>query len=167
MDEAIEFLAKQLNQHIKQTFGLSEDMVIVGRLKDENGSSPPQNENKLVLSLVNVTTDVSRPMYKKHVGFASAGMAESQPLFLHLDFLLTANFSKELETVKFLTAGIRFFNDRSLFEPESDPSFPEGLNKITLEMYNLSLKELDSLWSAVGTNLIPSALYKIRVISTN
>jgi hypothetical protein len=167
MDQAIEFLAEQLNQHIKQTFGLSEDAVIVGRLKDDKGLSPPQNENKLVLSLINVTTDVGPRIYNQRVGFASSDTVKRQPLFLNLDFLMTANFSSELETTKFLTTGIRFFHERPDFSAESVPSFPEDLSKITLEMYNLSLKELDSLWSAVGTHLIPSAMYKIRVISAN
>ena len=167
MDHAIEFLAQQLNQHIKQAFGPSEDLVIVGRLTDGNGSIPEENRNKLILSLVNITADATQSFYNKPVGFANAAITESQPLFLNLDFLLTANFSNALETTKFLTAGIRFFHERPNFSTDSDPSFPSDLHKITLEMYNLSLKELDSLWSALNTSIIPSVLYKVRMIHTS
>lgn len=166
MNQAIEYLTKRLNNHLKQIFGLPEDIVIAGRLVDSKGSVPMENQNKLVLSIVNITAEEIRPVYGQKVGFAKGEVREQQ-LVLNLDLLLTANFSNELEAARFLTAGIQIFHEQPYFTKEIDPTLPFELNKVTLEMQNLSLKELEALWGAIGTSMLPAAMYKVRTVQTN
>ena len=167
MNQVLELLTRQLNNDLKKTFDLSEDIAIAGRLVDSDGNVPVVNQNKLIFSLVNITAEMNRPIYGQKVGFANKELSENQPLFMNVDLLLTSNFSDELETAKFLSAGIQFFHGSSVFNKETDPSFPTELDKVNMEIYNLSLKELNDLWSSIGTSMIPSALYKVRVIQVN
>lgn len=167
MNQAIQYLTQRLNEQLKLRFGLSEDVVIAGRLINSNGSVPEENQGKVIFSIVNVTSEANRQFYGQKVGFANAGKQETPPLLLNVELLLTANCSDELESAKFLAAGIQFFHECPFFTAETNPSFPAELEKVTVEICNLSLPELDALWSAVGTPMIPSAMYRMRILQTN
>ncbi len=167
MDQAIEYLTEQLNKQLKLKFGLFEDIVVTGKLINSDGSIPEESKNRVILSIVNITSETNRQFTGQKVGFANASNQETPPLLLNVELLLTSNLSDELESAKFLTAAIHFFHEHSHFTAEIESSLPADLEKVTVEMCNLSLTELDALWSAIGTPMIPSALYRVRIVLTS
>jgi len=50
-------IASELNQHIRRTYSLSEDMVVVSNLLEQDGSVSVHVNNKLVIFLVNIEKD--------------------------------------------------------------------------------------------------------------
>lgn len=163
----INFLAEELSTFLKNELGVTEKRVNVERLVDHNGDEIQENQNKLVFSLTNITSDINKSMYSSKVGFTHGAAQLNSPLFLNIDFLLAASFMNELEGMKFLSSGMKFFHEHSLFNRETNPNLPEGVEKVSVEMCNLSIQDLEATWSAIGARMIPATMYKIRIVTNN
>jgi hypothetical protein len=50
--EALTFIQSQLNEYFRNRFGLSEDVVIISNIVNQDGSNAIKDENKVILSLV-------------------------------------------------------------------------------------------------------------------
>lgn len=168
MKQAISFLSETLNRHLKNQFGLDEDRVRIGRLINQDGTIPAENNNKLVFSFVNLTQETIKAFSSNQMGFTSRGYQKNQtPLYLNLEILVAAMFDDENESLKFLSGAVEFFHENAFLEKSAQPGMPENVDKITLEIVNLSLQDADAMWSAIGAKAMPSVLYKVRVISIN
>lgn len=168
MDKALQFLFDQLNSALKNQFGVTENMVAVGRIKTLDGIFPQENENKLILSVLNISLENERRFNDSRMGFASSGKATKiSPLHLNLNVLLAANDSDELEGLKLLQCGIQYFQAHPTFSKSSNAELSEEIDKITIEPYPLSLKETESVWNSLGCVALPSVMYKVRVLMSN
>lgn len=168
MDHTLEFLSQLLDQFIKNQFGLTDNKVVIGRVINQDGSTPVENENKLVLSLVNFSTETTMGSNDTRMGFASGGFSKTQaPMNLSMDVLFASNFSNEREGLKFLSKVVEFFHEQPNIDRNLFSDMPESLEKINLEIRNLSIQDSAALWSAIGAKAIPSVLYKVRVITKN
>ena len=54
---AVQLLAGQLNQYLRRTYNLGEDVVVVSNLLEMDGSVAANVNNKLVVFLVNIEKD--------------------------------------------------------------------------------------------------------------
>jgi len=54
IDSAISLITSQLNQYLRRTFDLTEDIVAVSNILEQDGTVPPHVDNKLVAFLVNI-----------------------------------------------------------------------------------------------------------------
>lgn len=164
MDKALKFISDQLNQALRNHFGISYDSITIGRLKNLDGSLPQENRNKLVLSLVNISLENSEKFVTTSIGFAGRGKASAQaPVNMSLYVLLAANYDDELEGLEFLSNAIEYFHSNALFDQNDSPEMPENIQRISLEANTLSFEELESVWNTVGCSALPSMLYKVRV----
>ncbi|HNW54425.1 MAG TPA: DUF4255 domain-containing protein, partial [Bacteroidales bacterium] len=59
---------------------------------------------------------------------------------------------------------IGFFQRQRIFERDSSPDLPAGIEQLTFELINLSLEQLHHLWSMLGGKYIPSVAYKMRMV---
>jgi hypothetical protein len=57
IDSAIYLITSQLNQYLRRTFNLTEDIVAVSNILEQDGTVPPHVDNKLVAFLVNIEKD--------------------------------------------------------------------------------------------------------------
>ena len=57
IDSAISLITSQLNQYLRRTFDLTEDIVAVSNILEQDGTVPPHVDNKLVAFLVNIEKD--------------------------------------------------------------------------------------------------------------
>jgi hypothetical protein len=169
LHNALSFLRDQLNQSIGMKFRLlpDEDMVIVGKLILSDGSIPEDIKNKMVLSFVNLDLETQMGSSDTRMGFAPSGKSDRLSMHnVNVNVLLTSNFFDENEALKFLSAALKFFHGTPSFDRSSHPEMDEGLDKISVEVCNLSLLEFNSLWSSIGAKATPSILYKVRIIAS-
>jgi hypothetical protein len=168
MNKALKFLNDQLTAYLKINSGLNENMVTVGRIVEQDGTIPMKNRNKLVLSFVSLSQETSmRPNYSR-MGFAADGANIQQgALNFTINVVLASLFDEEQESLKFLSKAAEFFHNNLYFDKTEHPELPAEIAKINLEMCNLSLQEVDALWSGIGAKAVPSILYKVRVTSIN
>jgi hypothetical protein len=166
IDTAIAQLAGQLNQALKRQFTVGEDLVVLSHLHEQDGSVAPQAVSKVVAFLVNIEREA--------VPGASGGSAgllrqaqKAPPVHLNLMLMFAANFGGATypEALKFLAATVQFFQGRPVFNHQNTPELDPRIDKLTLEIENLSISDLSNLWGVLGGTYLPSVLYRVRMVS--
>lgn len=169
INAAITHLANQLNQQFKNNFQLLEDVVVVSNLVELDGSVAANANNKLVLTLVNIEKD-SLP-YRPHQAHRGNDRlsVHSSPLYLNLYLMMSANFGagNYAEALKTISQAISFFQQQAVFDRQNSPGLDSRIEKLILDMENLKIPDLNNLWSLMGGRYLPSAFYKVRMITVD
>ncbi len=164
---AINVIADQLNQYLRRSFDLQEDIVVTSNLVELDGTVAPQINNKIVFCLVNVEKDTaSRQSPRAETDVGERRVQNVQPLYLNLYLMVAAHFAGNnyAEALKFLSTAIDFFQRRPVFDHSTTPNLDRRIERLTLDMENLQFRELSNLWTVIGGKYLPSVLYKIRMI---
>lgn len=165
---AITGIAAQLNQSLRRTFKIGEDLVIVSNLTEPDGNLVSQVPNKLALFLVNIEKDTLpyRPSALSHAGMGRASMSQA-PVHLNLMMMFAATFSgtNYPEALKFISHTIGFFQSRPVFDHQNTPELDQRIDKLMLEIENLSISDLSNLWGILSGKYMPSVLYRVRMVA--
>ncbi len=164
---SLQLVASQLNQHLKNAYDLHEDVVVVSNLVEMDGSVAPNINNKLVIFLVNIEKDAVSFRQKSAQDVLSRAVQGSTPLSFNLYVMITANFtgSNYTEALKFLSSAISFFQRNPVFTHQSVPDMDRRIEKLIMDIENLSTQDLSNLWSALGGKYLPSIFYRIRMVT--
>ncbi len=167
IDLAIKHIAAQLNQFFKRNYDLNEDVVVISNLVEQDGTMESNVDNKLVLFLINVEKDTT-PFNPnpKFIEGKSRTATRFPPVYLNLYLMVAAHFSGNnyAEGLKFLSKAIGFFQSRPVMDHTSTPDLDRRIEKLSLEIENLNLKDLSTLWSAITGKYLPSIIYKVRAV---
>jgi Pvc16 N-terminal domain len=155
-------LGHQLNEFLSSEYGLSEDRVVVSSLVDLRGNVGSQIENKIVITLLNVEEEKSI-----RNGQLQAYSGMNPPLFINLYVLFSANFqdTNYLESLKFISSVISFFQGKNVFDKMNTPMLSDNVDKIILEFFNTDLQQLTNLWGMIGAKYLPSVVYKVKMLT--
>ena len=164
---AIQLLAGQLNQYLRRTYNLGEDVVVVSNLLEMDGSVAANVNNKLVVFLVNIEKDAVpfRQVSSHDVGRRE--MQGSAPYYFNLYLMMTANFTGNSysEALKFLSSTISFFQKNYVIDHQTAPEMDSRIEKLILDIENLSIQDLSNLWGALGGKYLPSIMYRVRMVA--
>lgn len=163
------FITQQLNRHFNLRFGLNEDKVVLSNLVDADGSMQDITNGKLTVSLYNIqhqTAVGNGTGYARTPGEGGSARV-SPPVSINLFLLFAANLKGKQygDGLQFLSETVSYFQSNQVFTPQSNPEFPEGVSKLTLEIVNLGLHDLSHLWGSTGAKYIPSIAYKVRMLT--
>lgn len=161
-------MASQLNQFMKRTYDLNEDIAVVSNLIEADGSVGSHANNKLVLLLTNIEKDtVPQSGRSSFRGGDGRAFVSSTPLYLNLYVMLAANFSGNnyAEALKFISIAISFFQRQSVFDHQSTPDLDRRIEKLILDIENLKIQDLSNLWGLLGGKYLPSVLYRVRMVT--
>jgi Pvc16 N-terminal domain len=152
IDKALSFIADELSVFLGARFENRGPHAVLSSLVNQDGSVPLGIENKLVLSLANIERDTT-------------AVSPNRALHLNLYFLVSANFAAANypESLQFLSVALDFFFERPVF---AAPGLPSEIESLSVEMANLTIQDLKNLWSTLGNKYLPSALYKLRMVTT-
>ena len=168
IDAAIGHIASELNQHIRRTYSLSEDMVVVSNLLEQDGSVSPHVNNKLVVFLVNIEKDTV-PQQPVHMARPGGGrtVVTSAPLYLNLYVMVAGNFSGSnyTEGLKFISTAINFFQRQSMMDQQNTPALDKRIERLMLDIENMGMHNLSGLWGMLSGKYLPSVLYKMRMVT--
>lgn len=166
ISKAMNIIATDINQFLKNRYNLNEDPVVISNLTGIDGSIAVDGENKIVLTIVNIEQE--NTIQKQ--GNTSFDMKTSfkymAPVYINLFVLMSAYFQNTnyYESLKMLSASLSFFQQKPIFNAQNTPGFDDNLDKITIEIVNLNTNELSNLWGQLGGKYLPSILYKLRMI---
>ena len=126
---SLQFLAMQLNLHLRRTMSIREDVVVVSRIVENDGKEYEGAVNKLNLFLVNMERD---SMVKNHAVPEYRGdraVVPSKVVYLNLYFVLAANFKggNYVDSLRYLSRAVGFFLYLSYFERTTSPDMPQGI----------------------------------------
>ena len=166
INTALQFTQDVLNQFLRNRYGLDENKVLLNVLIEGNGSVPEKNQNKVVMSLINVEKETLKPFYGGNQKLAGGGYADTNPSErFSLDILMSSNFDDYNEALKFLEAVILFFQVNVVLDANSYSDFPPGLVKLLYSIERLTYHQMQSLWTSMGAKYQPSVVYKLRLIT--
>jgi len=163
---AISHIAAQLNQYLKRTFELNEDIVVLSNILEQDGNVAPHVNNKLVVCLVNIEKDpvpFRRPN-GAHVG-ADRSIVNPSPVYLNLYLLVAGHFGSYPEALKFISNTVGFFQRCPLFDHQNTPDLDRRIDKLILDIENLNIQDLSNLWGILSGKYLPSILYKVRMVA--
>lgn len=145
---------------------LSDSDPIIKTLVDVNHISKIIDSTGLVISVVNIEEETTLRNQPISVRINGELKRKNPPEFINIYILFIATHSDYKTALNQLSEVIIFFQNKRFFTAvdDDDESFPENIEKITIEMYSLKLEELNHLWGILGGVYYPSVLYKVRVL---
>jgi len=167
IDVAINHIAMELNQYLKQRFVLDEDQVVIANILEQDGTVAPHVNNKIVVSLVNIQHDTTPQRLPGHSGGGAARSAVSQrPLHFNLYLMFASYFggNNYQEGLKFLSNTISYFQTNPIFDRSNSPGLAQGIDKLVLDIENLDFNDLSNLWGVLSGKYLPSILYRVRLV---
>lgn len=167
IDKSMNFIVGELNNAMLSRFHSNENLAILSSISNPDGTLPPAIENKIVLSLINVEREAAANggSWPMRAGTENSGRV-SPPLSLNLLLLITASFSSNYaEALKFLGSTMGFFQGKPSFNAQNSSGFPPEMEKLTMELVNLSIQEINNVWAILGAKYMPSVVYKMRMLA--
>lgn len=164
IDQVTKALVSELNTFIKLKYELIEPKIVISNLVNQDGSIPPENNNRVICSLINIEQE----RVLSGGAFSTSGNSrKNPPINLDLFVMFSSNYSGENypEGLKFLSLVVSFFQGKMVFTPQNTPMLPNNIQKITLDLFNVDLGNLSHLWGAIGAKYLPSVIYKVRMIT--
>ncbi len=168
IDVALVLIRDLLNEHFRNEFSISENKVVLSNIVKADGSSAQNVDGKIVFFLIGLEEEAAlKNSLNRSVGPDSGSFAQKSPsLHLNMQLLFCANFDSAIYTegLSYLSSLIRFFqiNKRVALDPSNNSD--SAKNRLTFELCKLDYAELSHLWSAIGSKLMPSVLYKVGML---
>jgi len=158
----LDTLVTALNEFIKNTLNLQEDVVILANAVDLSGNLNSQIDNKLCVFLQNIEEEriIRNGSYQ-----AYAGMNPPKHFNLYLMFLANFPDPNYTESLRYISLVLEFFQGNQYFDRGNLPMLSSNVEKLSFEFVNFSLDELNSVWSLMGLKYMPSAVYKVKLLT--
>jgi len=165
IDVSLDFTRQVLEQYLVVNAEQDAGIVVLNSVVDFNSNMPAKNQNKMVITLVNLEYETNKQFYGgMHADGEQFSRINPSVLF-NLDILISACFDSYTEALKLLTATISFFQSNFNFTRENSPTLPAGLKALKFEIENSPSLKTHNLWTAMGAKYLPSIIYKIRNVA--
>lgn len=165
---AVSHVANQLNQYLRRTFDLNEDIVATSNIVEQDGTVVSHINNKVVICLINVEKDTV-PFRQRQNGNSSGErtITGPPPLYFNLYLMVIGHFSSNnySEALKFLSNSISFFQRCPVFDHNNTPDLDKRIDRLVLDIENLNIQDLSNVWGTLGGKYLPSVLYKVRMVA--
>lgn len=166
LEKVLQFTQSVLDQFLRAKFGLTDAAVVINNVINADGSLPTKNQNKIVISVLNIEQENNKQFYGRTTQLSNGSYSDSSPFDRYnLDVLFSSNFEDYNETLKFLNGTLEFFQANFTINRGSYASLPKGVNRLDYDMEQISYHQMHSLWSAMGAKYQPSIIYKMRLIT--
>ncbi len=167
IEKALSFIAEYLNNELKLTFGLDDNVVALSSLINPDGSITENIENKIILTVINLEQETTVKLNRQYIQDQQSFAKVAPPIYLNVYLLVAANYSSVnyMEALKILSRVIGVFQTNTYFNGQQQADFPQELEKLTLEIFNIPINELSHIWSGIGAKYVPSIIYKVRMIT--
>lgn len=157
--QALEYLTEEL------AFGLGLNIsdVTLDNLK----KLQEENAQGLIVSLLNVEEESTLKNSPHFIRKNNQLLYKEPPIFLNLNILLAFEFVDYGTSLQRLGETVNFFQSKRWFTPDNERSenpFPDGVQKLILDLQHLSFEQMNHVWSISGGSQFPSLLYKVRLV---
>ena len=157
----------ELNNYLKSRFDLEQDRLVLSNLINQDGSSALEGSNKVVFSLINVEEEPTLKT-KSAAAYGGNGYASGGPdIHLNLTVMFSAIFQGKnyVESLKFLSGIIYFFQSKPVFNSSNTTGLSSSVEKVCFDIMTMPLNELHSVFHMLGMKYAPSILYKVRMLT--
>lgn len=169
LDVALNFLTAELNSYLvargarKATDEIGK--VEVGKLVDDAGKWAIKDDH-VGASLIHIEEDRVMKAHLPEAVVAGGRHIVLEPrLKLNLHVLFAAKFQKYDEGLRLLSLVLTYFQSHPIFTPDAYPGLDARIERLTVELQSLSFEQLNQVWAFIGGKQLPSAIYKVRMVS--
>ena len=163
--DSLHYCTQELDRYLKFRFSVAETKAVVGKIVDESGSIPAENQNKIILSLVNLEPETNRPYTSVQRPEGAQDIQQRQPYSFNMHVLVSALFEDYGEALKMLSEAVYFFQAKQEFTHENSPGLNPAIQRLTFEFMKVEYSEMHNIWASLGARYLPSALFKVRMLS--
>lgn len=161
---ALSSIKNHLNEFLVNRLDLDDEVVHVNRLINQNGESGLKNQNKVLLTLINLEQEANSQFYNRPVKDGRDVHKLNPPMYFNLNLLCVSNFDSYDESLKFLNEILSFFQTHLSIDVESSDEFNIH-EKLSIEIDPQSYSDMHSLWNSMGAKYQPSLVFKVRHIT--
>lgn len=184
IDRALEFLTQEINTYLLQKSGPSgsslANEIVLTNVADESGKWAIPDRT-LGLSLINIEEERTFKDQQSVYRNLNGDIEHYNPeIKLNLYVLVSANFcvgesggtdntsnfsGLYAEGLKQLSYVISFFQGKNVFTVDNSPGLDPEIKKLVVELHSYSFEQQYNFWNVVGAKYLPSALYRVRVLT--
>lgn len=168
---ALDYLAKELtllNQDLP-----NPPVVRLGniaRLESSTDANTGDLQTAVVLTLVNIEEEKTLKNGAIYVQQGDALGKRNPTLYLNLYLLFSCadpSYQTALDRISKIIATLqaKYVFTESNTEDAGENAFPDGVEKIILDLFSLNFEQINHLWGIMGGKYIPSVLYKARLVA--
>lgn len=161
---ALDCVADDVNAALQRAQSDNVERVILSNLVDQDGNPPLDTENKVVLSLISL--DEEKNVYDRS-GPERAGSAVARttdPLYLNLHVMFAATHRHYVTGLEALSSVIGYIKAKPSFTHQNTPLLPSDVTRLNFNLERLAYADLSNIWSFLGANYLPAAIYTIRMV---
>ncbi len=167
IETVCELIRQRLNAFFQNTDRSDDDWVILSNVVDHDGAVCQGAKDKVVMVVTNITHETIIGTYNATTRANASTYAVIQPpIYINLFILFFANFydRRYAQGLAMISRTISFFQQNPWFNHSNMPDLDPRIDKITMEITNLDLLQVNYLMGMLGTKYLPSAYYKLRMI---
>jgi hypothetical protein len=170
IDQALDFLRVQVDNYLRMKLDplVSTPFIQLANIAwqdSETAAGAAGDASDAFISLVSIEEDRVSKSQENFVRSNNTIIYKNPKVYLNLYLLFSVNMASYTESLKRLSYIIQFFQYRNVFTPVTSPSLPDGIEQLIFDLYTLSFQDLNNLWGIMGSKYLPSAIYKMRLIS--
>ncbi|SLM64537.1 MULTISPECIES: DUF4255 domain-containing protein [Dickeya] len=162
---SLDYLAKQLNQYLKNMLKLHDELVVIANPADDDGKMFPLTKNKLVIFLAGIEKE-TLPHRNQAMMSNNRYTLATQPLYVRVNIMVAANFTgtQYPQGLTMLAHAMAFLHKNPQFNRYNAPDMDGAIEQILVEMENLPRQDVALLWQMLGSRYLPSTVYRLRVM---
>jgi hypothetical protein len=163
----LELIRHRLNEYFNVADARAEEWVILANVVDHEGRANAAARDKIVMMLVNIKHETAISTYTAATrSRTTAYQVVPAPIYIDLYVLFFANFYDDgyAQGLTMISRTISYFQQNPWFTTENMPDLPPAIDKLTMEISNLDLLEVNYLMGMIGAKYLPSVYYKLRML---
>ena len=165
IDTALNFIADEVNAHLRKRTGGELGAVEIGPLVDERGNwIVTLDTMRLTLFQIDEERTLREQMPERTL-VGGREVLLPPPLKLNLVLLFAGRFQQYDQALRTLSHIMAFFQARPLFTPSDSPSLPPGLERVSLDLLSYGPEQLNQMWACLGAKHLPSVVYRLRLVA--
>jgi len=160
--ETLPVIIADLNSFLKRATSDTENKAILSNIAGQSGALAFTGEGLVICTVIGIEKETS---VRGQISPSAGRISLNRPVYLNLKLLFSAYCPHNYEeALKFISLVLSFFQSKPFFTAENTPGLPDGVNKISLELYHLEEQARFELWQAIGAKMMPSICMKLRMI---
>lgn len=166
IDRVLKTLVDGLNRHLATRFSSSGPLALLSPVVGADNAPPQGTKDRVLVTLVNLEREsVAENAEQRYRPIGDDFLRAPPPLNLNLVVLVSANFPDNYsDGFAVLSSVLSYLQARPVFDAANTPDLPQGLQRLTIEWKEMSLSEVNNLWTVLGGRYLPSAVFLMRML---
>jgi len=162
----MEVICQSANEYLQNIDRRSDDWVVLSSIVNHDGSINESITDKVVMVLYNITRESVVSSYTPARPGPDSFAIIKPPIYVNLHLMFMANFSSKTypDGLAAISKIISFFQQNPSFSQSNAPNLEPSIDRLTLDMENLTPVDVNYIMSILGTKYLPSAFYKLRLL---